>query len=234
MVQPEALLKISYGLFVVCSKRGNEVNGFISNSVFQVTADPPQFAIACNKDNYTNEFIDESKLFTVSVLKKEADAKIIGTFGFSTGKKKNKFEKFRFGTSSSGLPYLLDDTVAWFECRVQQQADAGSHIVYIASIIKGELLDEEGEPLTYAYYKDVKKGLAPKNAPTYIDPKTLGKRKKKIKSKKYICPNCGYIYDPAEGDASAGIEPGTAFEDLPDDWVCPICATPKEEFEEQD
>ena len=40
---------------------------------------------------------------------------------------------------------------------------------------------------------------------------------------KYICEVCGYVYDPAVGDPDSGIEPGTAFEDIPDDWVCPIC-----------
>lgn len=51
------------------------------------------------------------------------------------------------------------------------------------------------------------------------------------KMKKYRCPTCDYIYDPALGDPEADIAPGTAFEDLPDDWVCPDCGEPKEEFE---
>ena len=49
--------------------------------------------------------------------------------------------------------------------------------------------------------------------------------------KKYRCLLCGYIYDPAAGDAEGGIEPDTAFEDLPDDWVCPECGAAKDEFE---
>ena len=49
--------------------------------------------------------------------------------------------------------------------------------------------------------------------------------------KKYRCPTCDYVYDPAVGDPEADIPPGTAFEDLPDDWVCPDCGEPKEEFE---
>ena len=48
---------------------------------------------------------------------------------------------------------------------------------------------------------------------------------------KYECIVCGYIYDPALGDPDNGIEPGTAFEDLPEDWVCPDCGVPKTEFE---
>lgn len=50
--------------------------------------------------------------------------------------------------------------------------------------------------------------------------------------KKYVCTACGYIYDPAAGDPENGINPGTAFEDLPDDWVCPACGAPKSMFVE--
>ena len=49
--------------------------------------------------------------------------------------------------------------------------------------------------------------------------------------KKYKCLMCGYIYDPAAGDQDNDVEPGTAFEDLPDDWVCPECGVGKDEFE---
>ena len=49
---------------------------------------------------------------------------------------------------------------------------------------------------------------------------------------KYVCDVCGYIYDPELGDSDNNIAPGTAFEDLPEDWVCPICGVGKAEFEE--
>ena len=50
---------------------------------------------------------------------------------------------------------------------------------------------------------------------------------------KYVCGPCGYEYDPAVGDPDHGIAPGTAFEDLPDDWVCPICGAGKDMFEQE-
>jgi rubredoxin len=50
--------------------------------------------------------------------------------------------------------------------------------------------------------------------------------------KKYICSVCGYEYDPEVGDIDSGIAPGTAFEDIPDDWVCPVCGATKDQFEE--
>lgn len=48
---------------------------------------------------------------------------------------------------------------------------------------------------------------------------------------KYECSICGYVYDPEEGDSSNGIDPGTPFKDLPDDWVCPLCGASKDQFE---
>ncbi|MGM0439907.1 MAG: rubredoxin [Chlamydiota bacterium] len=48
---------------------------------------------------------------------------------------------------------------------------------------------------------------------------------------KYICLVCGYIYNPEEGDSDSGIEPGTSFEDLPSDWLCPVCGVGKDQFE---
>jgi rubredoxin len=50
----------------------------------------------------------------------------------------------------------------------------------------------------------------------------------------YVCSVCGYIYDPEQGDPESDIKPGTTFEDLPDDWVCPICGVSKDQFEKME
>ena len=47
---------------------------------------------------------------------------------------------------------------------------------------------------------------------------------------KYVCSICGYVYNPAEGDPDSGVAPGTPFEELPDDWVCPVCGADKDAF----
>lgn len=49
----------------------------------------------------------------------------------------------------------------------------------------------------------------------------------------FVCGLCGYVYEPEKGDPEGGIDPGTRFEDLPDDWVCPLCGASKEEFEKE-
>lgn len=58
----------------------------------------------------------------------------------------------------------------------------------------------------------------------------------KIKNimQKYVCETCGWVYDPEVGDPDNGIAPGTAFEDLPDDFVCPICGVGKDDFKPED
>jgi rubredoxin len=86
--------------------------------------------------------------------------------------------------------------------------------------------------MTYEYYHKVKGGFSPKTAPTYyhaVDKKV----KEEIKMDKYICDVCGYIYDPGKGDPNNGIQPGTKFEDLPDDWVCPVCGASKKSFSKE-
>jgi len=54
------------------------------------------------------------------------------------------------------------------------------------------------------------------------------------KMQKYVCDICGYVYDPEVGDPDSGVSPGTAFEDIPDDWVCPLCGVGKEDFSPED
>ena len=100
-------------------------------------------------------------------------------------------------------------------------------------VISAEILSDDVDPITYDYYRNVKKGFAPKNAPTYIDRAKAAEKPEKKDNAKYRCAVCGHIYDPALGDPASGIEPGTAFEDIPDDWMCPVCGVGKEDFEKQ-
>ena len=230
----EAFYKISYGLYIVSSKSGDKMNGYISNSVFQVTAEPAQIAVTCNKDNLTAEIIAESKVFSISVLDEKASSDLIGLFGYKSGKDVDKFKDVSYDTGETGSPIITEDSIAWFECRVNQTFDVGTHLIFIGEVINGELLDPDHAPLTYAYYRAVKKGVAPKNAPTYIDKSKLQPKEESAPEKqKYECQVCGYIYDPAVGDEQGGIPPGTAFSDIPDDWVCPVCGAGKDAFEKE-
>lgn len=226
----EAFFRLTYGLYIVSSGKEGNYNGYIANTAFQVTAEPPQIAIACNRDNHTAKFIEETGYFSISVLQQESRPDIIGLFGYQSGRDVNKFEKIKYISGESGVPIVTEDCIAWFECKLLNKMDVGSHTIYVGEILNNDLLEESLEPLTYAYYRNVKKGKAPKNAPTY----QKADEKKEIKSgpAKYQCIVCGHIYDPEEGDPESGIAPGTAFDDLPDDWVCPVCGAEKRDFEE--
>ena len=80
----KALYKLGYGLYVVCSKKGDKLNGQIANTVFQVCSEPPIIAVALNKQNLTNEFVSASKVFTVSIISQDTPLNFIGGFGFKS------------------------------------------------------------------------------------------------------------------------------------------------------
>ncbi len=226
--------KISYGLYIVSSKDGNNYNGHVSNTVFQVTADPPKFAVATHKDNLTTEYIRKSGVFSVSILQRDVDLEFLGPWGFKSGKTTDKFRGSNYKTGKTGAPILLDKTIAWIECEVKDVFDTGTHILFIGQAVDAGIVDDHAEPLTYSYYRDVIKGLSPEKAPTYsgdkLEKHTTSESVKKETPRRYQCMVCGFIYDPEEGDPDSGIKPGTAFEDIPDDWYCPVCGVSKKDF----
>jgi flavin reductase (DIM6/NTAB) family NADH-FMN oxidoreductase RutF len=222
MINYEALFKISYGLYVVSSGTKKKGNGYISNTVFQVTSDPPRFATCCNKDNHTAQLIRSSGHFSISVLQEDTGAGTIGTFGYKSGKDVDKLEGMDVSYGETGVPIVLNDAIAFLEVRVQEIVDVGTHLMFIGELVQAKVLDEAADPLTYLHYRRVKKGVAPKNAPTYIDKSKLEKKTEGAEYAKYECPACGYIYDEEKE--------GVKFDDLPDDWECPVCGEEKSEF----
>ena len=230
----EAFLKVSYGLYIIGAGYKGKLSGYVANTAFQVTANPARFAISCSKDNYTFDIIRKSGAFSISVLEKYDSSEMIGLFGYKSTSDVDKFKNINFITGETGSPIVLESCMTWFECKVEQEIVLDTHVIIIGKMISNDLIDVAKEPLTYAYYRDVKKGMAPKNAPTYIDKKVDADKKELLKSESggdaYSCDLCGYEYDPAEGDTDNGIPPGTPFEDLPDDWTCPVCGAETEDF----
>jgi flavin reductase (DIM6/NTAB) family NADH-FMN oxidoreductase RutF/rubredoxin len=222
MINFEALFKVSYGLYIVCSGDKSKGNGFISNTVFQVTAEPAQFAATCNKNNFTAELIKKHGAFSVSVLEVNTPPEIFGTFGYKSGRDINKLAGLTIKYGDTGVPIVLNSSIAYLELKLKETIDEGSHLIFIGELINAEMIDDSKEPITYLYYRQVKKGLAPKNAPTYIDKSKLEPKPSVITPRKFKCLVCGYIYDES-------IEP-VIFKDLPDDWVCPVCGAEKSEF----
>jgi len=223
-----ALWALSYGLYVVSSRDDGNYNGQIANAVIQVTADPPKLAVALNKKNYTHQCVVNSGLVSISVLDRETPMKMIGLFGFKSGRDIDKMSQCKYKIGSRGCPIVIDHSVSTIEGMVVDSVDVGTHTVFIVEVTGGEVLSDK-KPMTYAYYHEHLKGKAQENAPTYRgDVKT--KQSGGNEMQEYVCDICGYVYDPEEGDPDSGIEPGTPFKDLPDDWVCPVCGAGKEDF----
>jgi flavin reductase (DIM6/NTAB) family NADH-FMN oxidoreductase RutF/rubredoxin len=222
-----ALYSISYGLYVVCSGTGKRLNGQIANTVIQISAHPPTLSVCINKENLTYELIKESGVFTVSVLSKNTPLSFIGNFGFKSGRDMNKLQGVNYKIGLTRAPVVLDNSVAYFEVKVSSQTDVATHTDFIGELVAAEVLTKD-EPMTYAYYHQVKRGATPKSAPSHVEEK---EPKEESIMDKYQCRICDYIYDPADGDLENNIAPGTAWEDLPDDWECPVCGAAKEQFE---
>ena len=223
-----AFYKLSYGLYVVSSCSGDRLNGQIANTVFQVTSEPATIGVSINKQNLTHDFIRESKKFSVSVLSTAAPMDFIGRFGFKSGRDINKFEGVAYRTGTTGVPIVTEHCVSVLEAEVIGEMDCGTHRIFLGQVSDCDVLSD-AEPMTYAYYHAVKGGNSPKTAPTYQaeQPKTQLKEESVTK---YTCDICGYVYDPEAGDPDSGIKPGTKFEDLPENWVCPICGADKSNF----
>ncbi|MFC1948735.1 flavin reductase family protein [Chloroflexota bacterium] len=174
-MDPTALHKIGYGLYVVCSKKGDKFNGQIANTVFQITSEPPTVAVSINKNNLTHEFIQESRVFTASVLCEATPLSFIGNFGFKSGRDLDKLEGIEHKTGKTGAPVVTQSAVAYLEAKVTREVDVGTHTIFIGEVIDADILSEE-EPMTYAYYHLVKRGTTPKTAPSYIEIKKETKK----------------------------------------------------------
>jgi len=215
-MNPFVLRNLSYGVYVISTvdTGANKFTGCIANSVMQVTSSPASIAVSINHDNYTNKCIKESGLFAVSILKESTNPKIIGNFGFKSGRDTDKFADISYKEIDT-LPVIADAN-GYILCKVENSMESTTHTVFLGTVIDGDVLSDEPS-MTYTYYHKVIKGKSPKKAPTYIEQVDAVK----IPAKKlvYKCTVCGYIYD---GE--------TPFENLPDDYKCPICGAGKDKF----
>lgn len=212
------LWKLSYGVYAVTAMDGQRPTGCIANSAMQITATPATVAVSINHDNFTNECIDKTGRFALSILSEKTDPSIIGTFGYSSGKDTDKFAKVDYEMKEE-LP-IIKDSCGYIVCKVVDKFETLTHTIFLGEIIEGDVLQNE-EPMTYAYFHKVIKGSSPKNAPTYI-PEQQEETEEKTAAeavKKYVCTVCGYVYEGPE---------------MPEDYKCPICGVGKEKFVEKE
>ena len=208
------LWDLSYGMYVVGSKEENKDVGCIVNTVVQITSDPMTIAVSINHDNYTNEIIKKTKKFTISILSENTDISVIGTFGYKSSRDINKYENIDV-LEMEGMP-ALKNSCGVIVCEVIDTLETSTHTVFLGKILDMKKIKDE-KPMTYKYYHEVLKGKSPEKAPTYIkeENKETEKEEKKTKTV-WKCKVCGYEVE---------------MDELPDDFVCPICGKDKSYFE---
>ena len=201
MIEKEAMYKITYGLFVLTTTDGEKQNGCIVNTVSMITDNPKRIVVFVNKANYSEDLLRKTGVFNVSVLTEKAPFDIFRQFGFVSGRDVDKFADKTYERTENGLYYISDCANAVMSAKVVDYYDYGTHTLFVAELTDAKKLSDEPSA-TYDYYHKNIKPQPNKTAET--------------KKKKWVCKICGYEY---EGD------------ELPDDYICPICKHPKEDFE---
>jgi len=179
LIEPSAMFKLSYGLYVLTAKDGDKDNGCIINTTTQVTDNPKTIVVAVNKNNYTCDMILKTGKFNVSVLSESVPFEVFKHFGFQSGRDVNKFENFADAKRSENGIYYIDKNVnAFMSAEVIENKDCGTHILFYAQVTEAKVLSDE-KSVTYQFYFD------------HIKPKPMVTEKRKG----YVCKICGYIYE---------------------------------------
>ena len=214
----DALYKLTHGLYVLGARDGDRMVGSLVDAVMQVANKPLVIALSCTNTSYTKKCIDETKEFSLSVICKAIDPFVVANFGYQTSKHINKWDNVDCFVKDN-LPYLKDN-LANFKCKVLSSEVFESNVLYLAEVV--EALDSrDAQPLTYLDYRSYFKDDVIKSFENYKKEKK-GNVMSDTEEKKWVCTVCGYVYD---GDVK--------FEDLPEDWLCPLCAVDKSFFELQ-
>ena len=196
------MYKLSYGLFVLTAKEGEKDNGCIINTAIQAASAPNQISVCVNKANCTHDMIASTGAFNVSVIARSASFELFENFGYRSGRDADKFASFGgCKRAANGILFVTEGTNAYMSVRVDKSVDLGSHTMFVGEVTDMEVLDS-APSVTYEYYLN---NIKPKPADKPAEGKTV-----------WRCSVCGYEY---EG------------EELPADFVCPLCKHPASDFE---
>jgi flavin reductase (DIM6/NTAB) family NADH-FMN oxidoreductase RutF len=158
------LYQLSYGVYVVSTWDEGKATGCVANSAMQITSSPATIAVSINHDNYTNQCIQNSGRFALSILGENIDPSVIGTFGFFSGRDINKFDKVA-PVIKDFMP-VIPGACGYITCEVIDKMETSTHTVFLGKVLGADTLQQD-VPMTYSYYHNVIKGKSPKNAPTY-------------------------------------------------------------------
>jgi flavin reductase (DIM6/NTAB) family NADH-FMN oxidoreductase RutF/rubredoxin len=207
MIEKQAMYKLTYGLFVLTTTDGEKQNGCIVNTVSMITDSPKRITVYVNKANYSEELLRKTGVFNVSVLTEKTPFDVFKQFGFCSGRDTDKFAGKEYPKTENGLYYLPEYANAVLSAKVVNAYDYDTHTLFVAEVTEAKTLNED-KSVTYEYYQSHIK-------PKPETPKTDAEAQEK-KGGKWVCKICGYVH---EG------------EELPEDFICPWCKHPAEDFE---
>ena len=202
VVEPNAMFKLSYGLFVLTAKDGKKDNGCIINTAQQVTSQPNRISICVNKNNFTHDMILKTGEFNVNILSQEATFDIFKWYGFQSGRDTEKIQGEKLPRARNGIVYVEGCTNGFISGKVVEARDYGTHTLFVADVTEARVFNNVPS-VTYAYYFA---NIKPKPAARPAEEKKVG----------WVCKICGYVYEGA---------------DLPADFICPLCKHPASDFE---
>ena len=205
MIEKEAMYKITSGLFMLTTTDGEKQNGCIVNTVSMLTDNPKRIVVFVNKANYSEELLRKTGVFNVSILTESTPFDVFKQFGFASGRDTDKFAQGEYEKSENGLYYLPKHTNAVLSGKVIDAHDYGTHTLFVAEVTEARTLSQE-KSVSYEYYQN------------HIKPKPQAEKAAGGKHK-WVCKICGYVH---EG------------EELPEDFICPWCKHPAEDFEKID
>lgn len=209
MTEKEAFYTLTYGLFLLTTTDGERQNGCIVNTASMLTDNPKRIVVFVNRSNYSAELLRRTKICNISVLTEKTPFETFRRFGFVSGRDTDKFAGGRYATSENGLYYLQEYANAVIGGKVTDIRDYDTHTLFVLDVTEAKRLSDEPS-MTYAYYQ------------THLKPKPTTGTEASPKDEatpsvgKWVCKVCGYEY---EGEA------------LPEDFVCPWCKHPAEDFE---
>ena len=199
------IYKLTYGLFVVSANEGGRNNACITNTVGQVTSEPNRISLTVNKANLTHDMIAKTGLFTASIISREADFELIKRFGFQSGRDADKFAGFdAIKRTENGTLAVTKGTNSYISAKVCQSIDLGTHTMFIADVGEMAMLNA-ARSADYAYYLENIKPAPQAVGTDAASGQTI-----------WRCVICGYEY---------------IGEELPEDYICPICKHPASDFE---
>lgn len=180
-INPNALFRIGYGLYLVSCKdeETGKDNALILNSIMQVTDTPPRLAVCINKSNHSYSLIHRSGIMNVLCLDEGAPFSLFEHYGMVSGRCEDKFRSVPYSRTANGLALPTDHVNAYLSLHVEQESNLGTHALFLCSITESDILSDVPS-MTYAYYH------------ANVKPKPTAAKKHG-----FVCKICGYVY---EGD----------------------------------